>query len=97
MRLRSETFFRYKTIGSQKLSFGNVSFSCFGNEIVYPRKYFSYELYIDSIPIFTISYVLHSITYDLVLGTDVINKLNLAINEDGHQIAGKHNNLRRLD
>lgn len=56
-------------------------------------RHFSYELCVDSIPTSTHFLVLHYLPYDKVLGNDVINKLNLAMNTDRIQIVHERNNF----
>lgn len=60
---------------------------------MYLLGYFSYTSRVDHFPISTNFYVLQSFPRDIVLGIDVINKLNLAINEDRIKIFKKRNNF----
>lgn len=74
---------RYGKIGLPRLFSDNVSLDGIGEEVVRSGEYFPYEFSIDGFPISANFYVLQSLTYDIVLGNNVISGFNLAINKAG--------------
>ncbi|GFU17710.1 hypothetical protein NPIL_69201 [Nephila pilipes] len=77
----------YVKIGSPKLSFNNVSLAGINSECLSPIGLFYSDIKFDKCCIATEIYVFEKLRYDL----DVISKLNIAINENGIEIARKRN------
>lgn len=83
----------YEIIVSDKLSFDNTALCGISKEIVYPLGCFPYKFNVDVFPMSTNFHMLKYIANDIVLGMDVIRKLNLVINEEGVKIVGERNNF----
>ncbi|GFT90096.1 blastopia polyprotein [Nephila pilipes] len=81
----------YIKIGSPKLSFNNVSFAGINQECLSPLGFFFSDIKFDKCCIATEIYVIQKLCCDIIIGLDVINKLNITINENGIEIAGKRN------
>ncbi|GFT21403.1 hypothetical protein NPIL_31261 [Nephila pilipes] len=81
----------YIKIGSPKLSFNNVSFAGINQECLSPLGFFYSDIKFDKCCIATEIYVIKKLCCDIIIDLDVINKLNITINENGIEIAGKRN------
>lgn len=83
----------YAKIGSPRLFSEVALLSGIGEEVVRLKVYFPYKFNVDGFQIYPNFYVLQSLVYGMVLESDVISGLNLAINVDAIKIVGKRNNL----
>ncbi|GFS98870.1 hypothetical protein NPIL_90371 [Nephila pilipes] len=81
----------YIKIGSPKLSYNNESLAGINGECLYPLGFLYSEIKFDKCCIATEIYVIQKLCCDIIIGLDVINKLNITINENGIEIAGKRN------
>ncbi|GFS82308.1 hypothetical protein NPIL_308701 [Nephila pilipes] len=81
----------YISIGYPKLSFNNVSFAGINQECLSPLGFFYSDIKFDKCCIATEIYVIQKLCCDFIIGLDVISKLNITINENGFEIAGKRN------
>ncbi|GFU42485.1 hypothetical protein NPIL_44701 [Nephila pilipes] len=83
----------YIKIESAKLSFNNVSFAGINVECLSPLGFFYSDIKFDKCCIATEIYVIQKLCCDIILGLDVISKLNIKINEKEIEIeiTGKRN------
>ncbi|GFS91798.1 hypothetical protein NPIL_138871 [Nephila pilipes] len=81
----------YISIGSPKLSFNNESFAGINQECISPLGLFYSDIKFDKCCIATEIYVIQKLCCDFIIGLDIISKLNITINENGNEIAGKRN------
>ncbi|GFT51681.1 hypothetical protein NPIL_201851 [Nephila pilipes] len=84
----------YIKIGSPKLSFNNVSLPGINGECLSPLGFFYSDIKFDKCCIAIEIYVLPKLSYDIIIGLDVIRKLNITINENGIEIEEERNTFR---
>ncbi|GFT64967.1 hypothetical protein NPIL_210341 [Nephila pilipes] len=72
----------YTKIGSPKLSINNVSFTGINGECLSPMGFFYSDIKFDKCCIATEIYVIQKLYCDIILGLDVISKLNITIYEN---------------